>query len=78
MTYYLRKRVLYSEIPIGKGQRELYVKFELEREVYGISGFASWDTTIQIVEKTKGSFTLRFAKECPQENGKLYLNIHSP
>lgn len=78
MTYNIKTGVSYSEIPIGKGQKELSFKFDFEPDDYGISVFASWDTTIQIAEKTKQGFKLKFAKECPQEGGKLYLNIHSP
>jgi hypothetical protein len=37
---------------------------------------ASWDTTVSI-EKIKNGFKLKLAKECPQEDGELYLNIHS-
>jgi hypothetical protein len=66
----------YSEIPIQKGQKELSYQYKIEREDQ-ISGFASWDTTFS-VEKTKTGFKLKFAKECPQKDGKLYLNIHSP
>jgi len=77
LIYDIKKGVAYSEIPIEKGQKELSCEFKFEPQDYGISGFASWDTTIQIVEKTKKTFKLKFSKECPQEKGKLYLNIHS-
>lgn len=72
----MKTGVAYSEIPIEKGQKELTYHYKIEREDQ-ISGFVNWDTTVSI-GKTRNGFKLEFAKECPQKDGKLYLNIHSP
>jgi len=77
MTYDIKTGVSYSAIPIEKGQTDLVCNLRLKPEDYGISGFASWNTTIQIVEKTEKGFRLKFDKKCPKEGGTLYLNIHS-
>ena len=76
MLYDMKTRAMYTEILIKKGQKELLYDYKIEREDQ-VYGFVSWNTTASI-EKTQSGFKLKFAMECPQENGKLFINIHSP
>ena len=77
MIYDIKTGVPYSAIPIKKGQTDLFYKLDLHTEDYKISGFASWKTTVQIVEKTGKGFKLKFDEKCPKKGGTLYLNIHN-
>jgi len=60
----------YSEIPIKKGEKELSCNLGLEREDYGISAFASWDTTISSVEKTKKGFQIEIRQRMSRKRWK--------
>ena len=77
MIYNLKEDKWYSEIKIKEGETEFECIFPLEKEDYGISASANWDTTIPILEKRKGYFKLEFSKKCPEKGGTLYLNILS-
>lgn len=75
MIYDLKTGVVYSGIPIGKGQKELIYLLGQENEDYDvIPAFANWETTVKITKTEKG-FTVKFSKECPRDDGVLYLNI---
>jgi hypothetical protein len=69
----------FKRIRIKKGDKTFEFKSGLPNpEDYGIYALPNWDTTVFLIAKTNKGFKLGFGKPCPNDNGWLDLNIHTP
>lgn len=69
----------FKRIGIKKGYNTFEFRLDLpDPEDYGIYALPNWDTTVFLIDKTNRGFKLGFGTPCPDDNGWLDLNLHTP